>query len=62
MLPIWQLPTFAVPSWIFFNVQIYEAGMKRGRLECRLGVIVEENAQVCFSGRPHFRTSFWWHL
>lgn len=25
-----QLPTFAVPSWIFFNVQIYEAGMKRG--------------------------------
>lgn len=36
-----QLPTFPVPSWIFFNMQIYEAGMKRGRLESRLGVIAE---------------------
>lgn len=33
-----------------------------GRLECRLRGIAEENARVCFSGRPHFRTSFWCHL
>lgn len=53
-----QLPTFPVPSWIFFNMQIYEAGMKRGRLESRIGVIAEKNEQSVLQACLHFRSIF----
>lgn len=33
-------------------MKIYEAGMKRGRLESRLGVIAEKNEQSVLQGVP----------
>lgn len=40
-----QSPSFPFPSWISFNMQIYEAGNWWGQLESRLGIITEKNEQ-----------------
>lgn len=39
-------------------MQIYEAGMKRGRLESRIGVIAEKNEQSVLQACLHFRSIF----
>lgn len=45
-----QLLTFAFPSWISFNVQIYKAGKGCGWLESRTAVITEKNEEEVEEG------------